>query len=401
MIMIDILVIIIGYLIGTISPAYFLGKIMRGVDIRKIGDCNAGATNALKEIGVMAGIVTVLFDLLKGIVAFGIAYMFHADQIFIFLAGMAAIIGHIFPFYLQFKGGQGAATSAGLLVLFLFMMVDEKSFSMEGILVLAVVVICIYIITRAVEFVTLITMPSLAIMIYNYPWSDVKIFTYVIIVYLIVLSLYTAKKKNLFKLKESTLKELLPWRTFMRPVAILIPILYAFWWSKETILWVVGGLTLPFLTLDLLRLMSKKVNFYFFDKTKVLFKSREKKRFSSLTLFFLSIFLSILLFDKNIAIVSICFLIFGDVFAKFFGLEYGKIKIFDGKSLEGSLAHFIACFLIAYILSGYVGLPFGLLAIAAIFATVIEALPIGANDNFTVPLLTAIFLKFTKKFFLS
>lgn len=396
--MINILVVVIGYLIGSISPAYFFGKVLKGVDIRKVNEKNAGATNVLKTLGIMPAIITALFDISKGLIAFFVAYWMGANEFFIFFASIAAVIGHIFPFYLQFRGGQGAATCTGLLLFFLMLLVQEKSLSMESIIVLCVVVICIFLITRVKEFLALIVMPTLLVMLNGHSTSDLKTFTYIIIVYLFFLSVYTSIKKKIFVLKPQTLKEVLPWRTVMRPVAVVLPIAY-FYFDKSVLLWVIGGLCLPFLIMDLIRLASGKINIFFFDKIKFIYKSREKKRFSSITLFFLSMFLTILLFDKSIAIVAICFLIFGDLFAKFFGLEYGKIKIFGNKTLEGSIGHFVACFLVAFILSGYVGLPFSLLAVAAIFASLIEALPLGVNDNFTVSLASSLFLVFAKKFF--
>ncbi|MCX7779092.1 MAG: glycerol-3-phosphate acyltransferase [Patescibacteria group bacterium] len=108
----------LGYLLGSISPSYFLTKWLKGVDIRKLGDGNAGARNVYHSVGLVPAIITGLIDLSKGVGVILISSLF-APLIFSYLAGLAAVVGHIFPFYLKFRGGQGGATLSGIL-LFLF-----------------------------------------------------------------------------------------------------------------------------------------------------------------------------------------------------------------------------------------------------------------------------------------
>ncbi|PMP94595.1 MAG: hypothetical protein C0168_08640, partial [Candidatus Aminicenantes bacterium] len=89
-----------------------------------------------------------------------------------------------------------------------------------------------------------------------------------------------------------------------------------------------------------------------------------------------------------VAILAAAFLTFGDFFSKFFGIKFGRRKIFN-KSLEGSLAHFTACLEAAYLLSHYLGTPFQVYLAGAAAATVFELLPLGVDDNFSVSLLSA------------
>ncbi|MCL1802245.1 MAG: glycerol-3-phosphate 1-O-acyltransferase PlsY [Eubacteriaceae bacterium] len=104
-----------SYLLGSISFSYFLGKIIKKVDIRDLGTNNAGATNAFNELGIMAGVITAVCDMLKGLIAVSISsLMFGIDVNMQALCGLFAIVGHIYPFYLGFRGGKGLATIIGV-----------------------------------------------------------------------------------------------------------------------------------------------------------------------------------------------------------------------------------------------------------------------------------------------
>lgn len=115
------LALIISYLIGSISPAYFLGRLIKHKDIRNVGRKNLGATNAYISVGHAAGIFTGFFDVIKGIIAFGISFLlmqhFNFSMNWVFVSGFMVIIGHNWPFYLQFRGGRGGAVSYGLIIM--------------------------------------------------------------------------------------------------------------------------------------------------------------------------------------------------------------------------------------------------------------------------------------------
>lgn len=106
----------IGYAFGCISIAYILGKILK-VDLRTEGSGNLGTTNALRVLGKKAGVITFVGDILKGVVPFLLCKMLFSElEVMAGLyGGFGAIIGHIFPFYLHFKGGKGIATSIGVM----------------------------------------------------------------------------------------------------------------------------------------------------------------------------------------------------------------------------------------------------------------------------------------------
>lgn len=111
-------VIIFGYLVGSIPSAYIAGKTLKGIDIRKVGDGNVGAANAFREISPLAGLTVMAADICKGAVVILVAQAF-VPQTAVFLTGLAAVLGHILPVFLGFKGGRGEATASGVLVVLL------------------------------------------------------------------------------------------------------------------------------------------------------------------------------------------------------------------------------------------------------------------------------------------
>lgn len=120
-ILVRILCIVIGYFFGLIQTAYIYGR-MHGVDIREHGSGNAGTTNALRVLGKKAGLVVFAGDLLKAtipcILARVVGTIFFPDILYpmILLTGLGVVIGHNFPFYMNFKGGKGIAATAGVVL---------------------------------------------------------------------------------------------------------------------------------------------------------------------------------------------------------------------------------------------------------------------------------------------
>lgn len=381
--------ILIGYFLGSISPSYILGRLLKNVDIREVGEKNAGTTNTYKVLGLGPAIITAIYDLLKGLLAMFMAFLIGASDLVIYLAGIAAIIGHIFPFYLGFRGGQGVATATGLLIFFLINLFRNHALPWESLGFMLMIVLFVLFITRQKDFLALIIMPYLLVLIFrNFDFNLLTIFTGIVILHIFAVNIYEANKKKIFQFKSKTLEAALVWRTLLRPLAIIFPILL-FLVDKNIVLWILAVLAGILLILDLVRLLSGKINLFFFKRASFVFKKREEKRFSSMTLFLLSSLITILFFPRDIAVITLSFLIFGDVFAKFFGIEYGKTRIFD-KSLEGSMAHLMACLLVGYLFWPYVGLSSLLIISGAFIATLAELLPLGINDNFIVPLASAV-----------
>lgn len=127
--MIEIIgILILGYLLGSIPFALLVGKWGHGIDIRQHGSGNLGTTNTFRVLGKKAGIIVLIGDLGKGAVA-SLVPILLASELHPLFAGLAAVIGHIYPVFAKFKGGKAVATSGGMLlvtspILFLFLLVS-------------------------------------------------------------------------------------------------------------------------------------------------------------------------------------------------------------------------------------------------------------------------------------
>jgi len=109
------LVSLLGYLLGCIQTAYFVGKFCKSVDIRKLGTKNAGASNVTALMGWKYGGLTAIVDIVKATAAVVITREIYPQYpVLFFVAGSFVLIGHIFPFFLGFKGGKGVASLVGM-----------------------------------------------------------------------------------------------------------------------------------------------------------------------------------------------------------------------------------------------------------------------------------------------
>lgn len=116
--------VIIAYLLGSLPTAVWLGEAYFGVDIRQHGSGNAGATNTFRVLGKKAGTIVMLVDILKGWTATSLANILYlsdfinGEQLFYYqlMLGVVAVVGHVFPVYVKFKGGKGVATLLGMVL---------------------------------------------------------------------------------------------------------------------------------------------------------------------------------------------------------------------------------------------------------------------------------------------
>jgi len=109
---------LLAYLIGTVNPSYIIGKI-KGFDIREKGSKNAGASNAIILLGKITGILCALFDIAKACLAIWLCETIFKDASYVFaIAGTCVVIGHMFPFYMAFRGGKGTASLGGVIIMF-------------------------------------------------------------------------------------------------------------------------------------------------------------------------------------------------------------------------------------------------------------------------------------------
>lgn len=118
--MLGLAAVIIGYLLGSIPTAYIIGKLTKGVDIRKVDTGNVGTASTFRAVGTWQGFVVGAVDIGKGSAAIGAAYALGVSMPWMLGAGFAAFLGHNFPVFIGFKGGQGAATLIGIFAALTF-----------------------------------------------------------------------------------------------------------------------------------------------------------------------------------------------------------------------------------------------------------------------------------------
>jgi acyl phosphate:glycerol-3-phosphate acyltransferase len=109
----NVLAITLGYLIGSVPFAQLLSR-RRGIDLRRVGSGNVGATNVLRTLGVRPAVVAMCLDAVKGAVAVLVAQRLTLGPATPMVAGVASVVGHVYPVWLRFRGGKGVATAAGV-----------------------------------------------------------------------------------------------------------------------------------------------------------------------------------------------------------------------------------------------------------------------------------------------
>jgi acyl phosphate:glycerol-3-phosphate acyltransferase len=197
-------ILIFAYLIGSIPTSVWIGKSFFGIDIRERGSKNAGATNAMRVFGWKAGLAVLFTDVLKGWLAVNLIHItnFYIPETgdfieFQLLLGIAAIIGHIFPVYVGFRGGKGVATLFGLVL----------AINPEPTLLCTGVFIVTLLITKYVSLSSMIaafTFPFMVIFVFKTTTSSLVLFSLIIA----VLLLFT-HQKNIERLLRKEEKKVL------------------------------------------------------------------------------------------------------------------------------------------------------------------------------------------------
>ena len=110
------LIVLLGYFLGSIPTAYVAGRLLKGGDIRQMGDGNVGAANAFHQLGAKVGIAVFFVDAGKGALAILIAQAANIPQAAVLFTGVAAVAGHNWPVFIGFRGGRGESIAIGVLL---------------------------------------------------------------------------------------------------------------------------------------------------------------------------------------------------------------------------------------------------------------------------------------------
>jgi len=193
------LLLIIAYFIGAIPTSVWVGKLFFGIDIRKFGSGNAGATNVMRVLGKGVGIPVLIFDIFKGFAAVKILNFFPDFQpdtikyVNVQIAmGIAAVIGHIYPVYAGFRGGKGVATIFGVLL----------ALSLYATLCAVGIFLVVLLISKYVSVSSMtagLSFPVLIILIFKSPFISLQIFSV-----LVALLILFTHRKNINRLLNGT-----------------------------------------------------------------------------------------------------------------------------------------------------------------------------------------------------
>jgi glycerol-3-phosphate acyltransferase PlsY len=194
----DIILVTFSYLIGSIPTGVVIAKYFFKIDLQKTGSGNIGATNVLRTLGRKMGVITLIGDVLKGVIPVTVAMLlrpYPLNQHLIFFCALGAFLGHLFPVYLKFKGGKGVATAMGIcLIVFPF-----QTF------LAAVVFFLVVLKTRFVSLGSILAAVSLPVFVSFRAQTDYQIVLSVVMSLLIIYK----HKENIHRLlegKENKLK---------------------------------------------------------------------------------------------------------------------------------------------------------------------------------------------------
>jgi glycerol-3-phosphate acyltransferase PlsY len=200
--------IIVSYLLGSLPTAYIFGRILKGIDIRKFGSGNVGATNALRVLGKGAGITVLAIDILKGFIAVIFIGNFIAPKIVTIsgqtlrvILGLSCIFGHNWTVFLGFRGGKGVATTLGVL-LGLAIKISGLGWAVALMILNWIVVFFIVRVVSAASVFAAITLPIYMIV---FRQSGVLLLLSIILCLFIILR-HRSNLKRFFQGKEPRLK---------------------------------------------------------------------------------------------------------------------------------------------------------------------------------------------------
>jgi glycerol-3-phosphate acyltransferase PlsY len=183
------LLIIFAFLSGSIPVGVIIAKV-KGVDIKKVGSGNIGATNVLRSLGRWPAALTLLGDMLKGTAAVALGRYFEVGTLYEGIIGFSAILGHNFSLFLGFKGGKGVATSLGVLLFY----------SPFAVFITFIIWLVVVLSTKYSSLGALVSFGLLPLSIYVVDYSKEKLF----VAFLITVFIVIRHKNNIQRLMKGT-----------------------------------------------------------------------------------------------------------------------------------------------------------------------------------------------------
>ena len=378
---VDIMVVILGYVIGSLLPAYFITKV-KGFDIREHGTGNPGISNAADTMGYTVAVGIAFWDLFKAPLAILLSRELGTSWVVSYLAGLAVFVGHRMPFYLRFRGGEGLATavSIGFFSLGMLVTLDPR---------LAYLLIPVIGIMALIFFMRIKQKPAIEMTFFFVPillngavlingWNVHTVVLGIACLFIIghrIAKLVMARIQFMSPDERHLLK-----RKWLRPLAIVFPLGALF--IKAITLVLVTTVFVVFVLIEIIRFRTKRRRF------PVPYKKSEESRISSMVMFLFATVLVLWFFPTNIASLAIMFVVFGDLLAWCIGITVGGRPLLN-KTVSGTLACLVTCLtlVIVYHSLDLIALRAGVLG--ALSATAVELAPMQ-EDNFVMPMASAI-----------
>ncbi len=341
---------------------------------------------ALGTVGLYSATVfRVITEAAKGAVIFCVcALLFDHTGWYLAATFGAYVLGRRFPIYRRFNRvavarGAPAIEAGAAFLLSIVLQAAVSGTVLPAVVVIMIAVAALLSVTRAWQ------VPILSVSIlagFFLPLAEscggLSPATVLVSGYLAFEAVISIVTSSLFKLGESG--EVKLWRLLARPFALLfLPIdVFA---GRRTLLFVIGIVALVFIITDFVRLATKK-------NLAAVFKKKEANRFSSMTLFLVSAFLSFLLFPASIPYVSFVCITFGDLFSKVIGLRFGTLKLYKSRTLEGTLAFLAGSLMFNVIISAFVEISLVYIIVGCFIAAITELFSGAIDDNFSVTIVT-------------
>jgi len=376
-----VLSLLTGYLLGSVLPAYLLGRLY-GFDIRERGTGNPGISNAARVLGYPAAVLTAVYDLGKAQLAVIVALWLGAPLAVAYVAGAAAVAGHRLPFYLGFRGGEGNAAAVAIAFYAIVRLVLRDwhtLFLFAPILVAAGLIFFLrfrrgpagWLIFGVLPVLILTTLPGIGMNVHS-------VALWAVALYIIGQRLARSLGKK-YRERPEEERRLLR-RKWLRPLATLFPL--GMFYSRPVTLWVLGAVFAFFVVFEILRFRSKYHRFL------LPYKPVERTRISSMVMFLFAALLVLRFFPTGIATLTVLFTIFGDLLAWAVGTVIAGPG-FLGKTWSGTAACLVTCLILAALYQSLHLVPLPVGALGAVTATALEVAPIQ-DDNFIMPMAGAV-----------
>jgi glycerol-3-phosphate acyltransferase PlsY len=390
------LAILTGYLLGSVLPGYFLPMWLKKIDIRTVGDGNPGVINVYRQTGLLPAVLTCLYDLSKSLLTVYIAQtIFKVPLMYAYLAGFTAVLALRFPFYLGFRGGRGVAATISLFTyIFIKILMEDLSRGESTSFLIYLVLYALLLLLSSHGRGDLFTATGFPI-IGIYMLLHLSLSANLLLILALCALMTLEAVRNL--VRDGIVfggEKAFAWRNFARLLLLLfIPV--GMTWSRTTLLLVSGGMPALFGLFDIIRFFNPKVEATAQKQILSIFRLcrlDEQNSPSSMTIFFMGLWLCFLFFDRNIAFACLGFVTLTFFLAELVETNFGEKKLYkkSEKTAEGRLAFLSGAVTLGFFFWSSGLLPLNVMGLGALVACLTEALPIQKTTQLAIPLVAGV-----------